>query len=519
MSVRNTDDKATPKDSPGSAGLNLEIIEGGMTARITGGVPPGTDRLVIQERITNLVQTKGIKYGLVDDRVTAVVDALASGSKLTGTVIARGIEPVPGDDARLELLVDISSMTPQVDEKTGKIDVRDRGQLPLVEAGIPLARLYPATTGKPGRDVFDKIIPPQHAQLLKLTAGRGVELRQGGLVAVSTVQGMVSRPEEDKFEVLEILEVAGDVDFNQGHIDFPGLVRIQGAVLPDFKVRCKNLEVEALEPGSMVEVTGDLVVRGGIMRAAVKVGGSVSATYVTQTRMVCGGDLTVANELLQSRIQCGGTIHITSSTGRIVNCHLEAVRGVITNDLVSSGKGGSVIRLGVSQSMLDKIYEYKRKVQKCRKEREQLYGLLIGQKEELAGMEQEMRATLTMLKNPKEAHNADNLKAQLNMIKPLRENLKQAVEEGDKRLEDLLYIEQKTERLILEMESVLPTGAVWLDVRGTADASTEIKGPNSSVTLQSNKTAFSMREGEVKGPEDEAPRIVMRALPLREQAR
>ncbi len=518
MSALKGDQKRKSKATAGP-GLRLAIDQGGMTARISGAVPPGTDRLVIQERITNLIQSKGIKYGVSAERVKGVVDALATGDTLDGVVIAKGLEPVPGDDARLELLVDIHSLTPEVDDKTGKIDVRDRGRLPLVTAGTPLVRLYPATKGKSGRDLFDKIIPPKHAKLLRLIAGRGVELREGGLLAVSTVDGMVSRPEEDTFEVLEILEIDGDVDFSQGHINFPGLVRIRGAVLPDFKVRCKNLEVEALEPGSMVEVSGDLVVHGGILRAAVKVGGSASATYISQSRMVCGGDLTVANELLQSRIQCGGAIRVTSATGRIVNSHLEAVRGVLTNDLVSSGKGGSVIRLGVSPAMLNRLYEAKRNVEKYRKERRQLSELIVGQREELDTMEQEMRATLTLLKDPREAHNADNLKAQLNMIRPLRENLKAGVEEGEKRLEDLLYIEQKTLRRIQEMEALIPVGAVWLDVRGTADASTEIKGPNSSITLESSKRAFSMREVEVKGPDDDGPRIVMRASPLREVAR
>ena len=499
--------------------LRLDVTDSGMAARLSGGIALATEPAVIKESINDLVESEGVRYGLLPDNIKSAEESLSMGLELSGTIIARGSEPEKGEDARMELLVDIQSLIkPEASDK-GAVDIRDRGALPLVETGTPVARLHPSTKGTPGRDVFNKVIPAPHAKLLKLIAGRGVELGENGNLAVAAVDGMVSRPEEDKFEVLEILTIDGDVDFSQGHIDFPGLVVVRGAVLPDFRVRCKNLDVETMEPGSMADVAGDLVVHGGIMRAAVKVGGSVSATYIRQSRMVCGGDLVIENELLQTRVQCGGFACITSSTGRIVNSHLEAVRGALTTDIVSTGKGGTVIRLGVSSAFASDIAQAKRTVEINARERAQLGELLIAQRDELLTMEDEMRETLTMLKDPEQADNAENLKAQINMIKPLRENLKEGVTEGEKSLEEMIYQEQRLRGRIIEMESMLPTGVVWLDVRGKADASTEIKGPNASMVLNQTKSAFSMREVESKDPETGKISVIMRSSRLREDAR
>lgn len=499
--------------------LRLEVTDSGMAARLIGDVEPGADRADIHERINDLVAETGVRHGLLSDSIKSAVEILAMGRPLPGAVIARGSEPEPGTDAHLEILVEIQSLIkPKKDDK-GKVDIRDRGALPLVKAGTPLAKLHPATKGTPGRDVFDKIIPAPHSKLLKLIAGRGVELEKSAFLAVASVDGMVSRPEEDKFEVLEILTIDGDVDFEHGHIDFPGLVVVRGAVLPDFRVRCKNLEVETMEPGSMADVAGDMVVHGGIMRAAVKVGGSVSATYVRQARMVCGGDLVIENELLQTRVQCGGYARITSGTGRIVNSHLEAVRGVLTTDIVSTGKGGTVIRLGVSSAFVNDIARAKRMVKTSEQDRAQLNELLIAQRDELVIMEGELRDTLAMLKDPAQADNVENLKAQISMIKPLRENLKEGLAEGEKELEEMVYQEQRLLVRIVDMESMLPTGVVWLDVRGKVDASTEIKGPHASMVFHQTKSAFSIREVELKDAETGKVSVVMRAGRLREEAR
>ena len=500
-------------------GLVLEIKDNGLTATLRGNVDSSFNRSEIHKMITDLLRQKGVTFGLSSQDMLAAVEALDRGETLQGAVIAQGKPAQPGQDAHLEILVEIDKLVAEPEKNGDKIDFRDRGQLPVVQPGTPIARLHPATKGLIGRDVTGKLINPPKTRILRMRAGRGVKLAQDGRVAVAEVLGMAVRPEPDRFEVHEILEINGDVDFASGHISFPGLVKVHGAILPDFKVRCGNLEVETMEPGSMAEITGDLKVDGGIMGAAVKVGGSVQARYIRQSKLVCGGDLYVQNELLGSVVQCGGMVRVTSSSGRIVNSQVAAVRGVNTGDIVSSGKGNTVIRLGVSDTFVTKIGSIKHAIEKLKREEKQLWAGIQGETEELEATEQELRAILEELNKKGNEENRENLLAQVRMIKPIRETLKAGVDEGNQRLEDVVYEQQQLSDRLTEMEALMPTGAVWLDVRGAADASTEIVGPHASLVLNRSQAGFSCRETEIKDPDGGAPKVVMKPSPLRSGAK
>lgn len=500
-------------------GLVLEIRDNGLTATLRGSVDSSFNRSEIHKMITDLLRDKGVTFGLSSQDMLAAVEALDQGETLQGAVLARGKPAQPGQDARLEILVEIDKLVAEEQKNGEKIDFRDRGQLPVVQPGTPIARLHPATKGLIGRDVTGKQINPPRTRVMRMRTGRGVKLAQEGHVAVAEVLGMVVQPEPDRFEVHEILEVRGDVDFASGHITFPGLVKVHGAILPDFKVRCGNLEVETMEPGSMAEVTGDMKVDGGIMGAAVKVGGSVQARYIRQSKLVGGGDIYVSNELVGSVVQCGGVLRITSPSGRIVNSQVAAVRGVSTGDIVSSGKGNTVIRLGVSDAFVTKIASLKHTIEKLKREEKQLFAVVQGELEELEATEKELRSILGELNKKGNEENRENLLAQVRMIKPIRENLKAGVDEGNQRLEDIIYEMQQLSDRLTEMEALVPTGAVWLDVRGAADSSTEIAGPHASLVLNRSQAAFSCRESELKDPDGGAPKIVMKISPLRSGAK
>lgn len=145
-----------------------------------------------------------------------------------------------GQDAAIDLLVALNEPMTASQVEAGNVDFRDRGALPVVEASTPLAALRPAVPGKPGRNVMGQVVKPPAARMLRLQSGRNVNLEDNGRVVVAAAKGILNRPELEKFEVLDVLEIKGDVDFKVGHVNFPGLVRVMGAVLPDFRVRAHS---------------------------------------------------------------------------------------------------------------------------------------------------------------------------------------------------------------------------------------------------------------------------------------
>jgi uncharacterized protein (DUF342 family) len=483
------------------AKLEIEISADGLSARLFGRSEGGEDQATLQRQIVSLLRDEGIKHGIQPQALRQAVEKLIKGEAVDGEVVAVGKPPTEGKDASIETKVDLEVNRVGRKIKGGHIDFRDKGPLPVVEVGTPLAVLTPAVLGQPGVTVRGERIDPPKPRMLKLRKGHGVNIEQDGRVAVAAAQGMVIRRDEDHFEIRELYELKGDVDFESGHVDFPGVVRIAGAVLSDFKVRCYELEVGELEPRSSVEVRDNMVSKGGIMGSQVKVGGKVVARFARDSKVVCKGDLVVENEIVQCNIECEGKVIVTSHEGRVVNSKIAAVRGMTVSEIVSTGKGGTTIQLGVRPEFEQKVYAIRKRLKDMEKEANDLKEAVQAQVEELATTEEDLRGLIKALKDPAQAANRDTLMSQVDMIKPMRETLREGVEAGRARLDELEYDMQRNSEKLIEMEALLPVGAVWLNVRTSAGATTEIRGPRSSRVLDHKEGSFSAREVMVKDKE------------------
>lgn len=505
------------QDAPGlDQGVHLwvEISQDFMEARLFGQAESGVDRKHIQLAITNLVRDEGLKHGLSAQQVREAVEMLCSGGEVKDLVIAKGTPPQPGMDANIEVLVPLSDMRQRAQADEGRVDFRDRGSIPTVEKGTPIAVLHPAEPGQPGRNVMGELIRPPEVRVLRLRKGKGVILEEDDRMVVAAARGMAIRPEVDKFEVQEILIIKGDVDFTVGHVDFPGVVKVGGTVMPDFKVKAFSLECQAIENGCTIEVLGDLKVQGGILGSEISAGGKISALYVSQCKITCGGDLTVQNEIVGSKVEANGRVMVTAGEGRIVTCQISALRGAGAASLLSSG-GTTVIHIGMRPDFEQKILSTRRAMTGLRGESAQLEEFLRAQEEELTSTEGELRALLTALGDPEQAGNRENLIAQVQMIKPLRQALKDGVTGGRNRHDEIRYQLQRLSEKLAELEALVPTGNIWLDVRSLAEAGTEIRGPHSAVTLEQNSTGFSARELGAKDKETGVISYAIKLGPLR----
>lgn len=506
--------KEPPKPEPK---VMLQVTFGPMhvSAMLSGRADPGVDPKVVQRDITNLLKAHSVRYGLSGGAVRQAIISLAAGSSVENLVIAQGEAPKKGRDAVIEPLVDLGHNNIGKQKHWGHIDFRDKGPLPVAEPGQPIARLIPAQRGVVGKDVMGRRILAPSVRMLRLRAGKGCKLTPDGRQLIASAKGIVVRPEEEKFEVLEVLEIAGDVNYDTGHIDFPGLVKVKGAILPDFKVTAVSLEAGTLEPGSVVELEGDLVVNGGVMGTTIRTGGSVKARFVRDSRITCGKDLLVDNEIVQSQVSVEGKVVVSSTEGRIVNSRVSALLGVSTQDLRCAAQGSTVITLGVRPEIEKELAQLLRAIEKFKKEEHDLSDLVTGQEDELATTEQEIRSMIDNCRAASEPGQRDNLMTQIQMLMPLRDTLKEGVDDGRLRLQDLACEQQRLEERILHLRHLASGGKVWAEVRGKADAGVEFRGPRTMLVLETPQAAFSV--GEVQEREDGklTGRVLMQAGGLR----
>ena len=257
----------------------------------------------------------------------------------TGVVMAMGKPPVPGGDARLELLVAERTAVGATDEQD-RVDYRNRGYNPVAEAGQDVARLHPATAGRPGLDVFGQELPARPGRPLQVKAGKNAEALEDGHLFRAQVAGVVVAG-RGLVEISDLLVVPADVDLSTGNMRVQkGSVEVRGSVRSGSVVESPDSVLVAGTIEDAVVLAGaDVTVRGGILMSGegeniVKAGGTVRAAFAQNARILAGADVIVGRYLARSdvqagfRVRAGGWVRITDGKGRIMGGTVIAGQGI-----------------------------------------------------------------------------------------------------------------------------------------------------------------------------------------------
>ncbi len=249
-------------------------------------------------------------------------------------IVARGIEPTPGEDGKIKILIN----TPQCHEEkdsneandhthdeelalSGTLDPKEMGTIVNVKRGQRIAQNIPPTPGKPGKDIFGKEIPAAPGKQAAFFAGTGVKAVDNNSYLVATSNGKL-HVDGDEISVLEVWEIDGPVDMSTGHISFWGkLLTIKGSVCSGFRVTVKgDLIVEGnAEDETTVEAGGNLHITGLIraQKTVVTAGGNLRCSAVEYAEINAGRNIIVDDYLLDVTCRAGGNITIISNRGLI----------------------------------------------------------------------------------------------------------------------------------------------------------------------------------------------------------
>jgi len=266
---------------------------------------------------------------------------------MPGVVMALGKPPIPGEDARLELLVAERTAVGATDAQD-RVDYRNRGYNPVAEAGQDVARLHPATAGRPGLDVFGEELPAKPGRALAVKPGKNVEALEDGRLFRALVAGVVVAG-RGMVEVSDLLVVPGDVDLSTGNMRVQkGSVEVRGSVRSGSVVEAPDSVLVAGTVEDAVILAGaDVTVRGGILMSGegeniVKAGGTVRAAFAQNARIVAGVDVILGRYLARSdvqagfRVRAGGWVRVTDGKGRIMGGTVIGGQGIEVYDAGTS---------------------------------------------------------------------------------------------------------------------------------------------------------------------------------------
>ena len=322
-------------------GVMLEINAAGMAAfiRKTGKF---RDTVTAAEIIEKL-EDKGIVYGLVESSaVENFIDS--SGFRVNSFRVARGTDPLPGKDARIEYFFETDHLKAGDIDEDGNIDFKDRGPIPWVKKGSLLAKKSPMTEAGEGRNIFDQVILSPAVSDISLKYGKGVVCSSDGLELYAEISGTPTLDRSNKIQVSRVFTAPNDVNFETGHIDYDGEIVIKGTLKAGFKAIGHGVRIGTVDGGE-IRATGDVTVLNGMISGTVYARGNVSIKFVQNSTIYCLGNLTVDKEILDSRIVTSGGVFIKN--GEIISSDITCNKGLFTQHLGTEKSVPNIVTFGV----------------------------------------------------------------------------------------------------------------------------------------------------------------------------
>lgn len=268
-------------------------------------------------------------------------------------VMARGLLPEPGNNGRIKLTFAADQKAGTLRED-GSMDFRERGGVHFVSEGDELGVLYPPVPGTPGHNIFGDTIKPPIPEPSKAKAGQGVTSvhNDDGTTSFTAARDGVAHFLNDVLEVSELLEIAGDVDYDTGNIHADhGAVHIKGAITSGFKVEASgDVIVEGLIEEADV-TAGGLVVAGGIImngKNTVQAEGDVTAKFFQNAKVRAGGDVHSGLEISHCDIIAQGSVIAMESKGIISGGHIISGSDIHAKIIGNESRSKTIVEIRLS---------------------------------------------------------------------------------------------------------------------------------------------------------------------------
>jgi len=318
----------------------IDIAQDGMTAILRLPAGPGMS----VEAVRHLLAEAGVVCGL---QPTALMAAGRPGAQDRSLVVASGEAPQPGLDGWVEPLIQERDSV----YGDGVVDLRESHHFREIHAGEGVLRAVPPHPGRPGRNVRGEELPAPEVYAADLAAccGPGVILDPNDPArAVAERSGIYQRfalVGRLSLQVLDQVEVPGDLDLTIGNIDTHFPVCIRGDIRVGFSIKtAANLEVDGSVEDSRVTAQGDLTVKGGILvgRERVKAHRDLHARHC-QARPIRARNVLIDMGAVGAVITARGTVQAREILGGEVT----AAAGVICDALGSPDGIPTRITVGV----------------------------------------------------------------------------------------------------------------------------------------------------------------------------
>ena len=377
----------------------VKLSQDNMTAFVLLEPPFFTKPWPTAEGVRRALEARNVSFGIDD---AAIQDLVSRRFTDDYVAVARGVPPVEGKNARIELILD-PDRPPEIREGE-KIDFWSRSALINVHPGEVVAVKRAAVPGRNGSTVVGMTLAAAEVKDADFSFGEGLAPSEDDpLSLVATTEGQLKN-QGGKLVVLPELEVRGDVDFSVGSIDFTGAVRISGSVREGFHVIAKgNIDVREMVEGAEVYSESSVTINAGVRgmgKATIRAEGDVNIGFADQATIRSGGTITVKNALLHSRVYAKQSVIVLGGqksqvAGGRIECGMEFSCQVLGSEM---GTRTEVV-VGFPPTLMERRRVLLAEVDRCNENLEKIEpNLLFLKKLEASGqMDSQKRGMLMSL--------------------------------------------------------------------------------------------------------------------------
>lgn len=342
-------------DYPGAGKLPIEVSDDGMNAVIKGftdAIYKDSSFTPGEEWVNKELRRLNIAPRASDHCKRELLNLIVGKKDLEDVIVAQGTHPIQGKNPFVyETYKDLTAKVSEAagaDDTGEEIDLRALQQTSIVKEGQQVAEIRYDIPPQQGFDVFGNTLEPPAMGGTKVVVGEGIIEKSKGKY-FAAVDGV---PVIDKgnISISKMLFHKGDVNLSTGNILFDGPVEIEGSI----------------DSGAIVDVKGDLTVKGTIRAAHVRAGGdiqvgsgivtgtngsvtakgSLKAAFIENSKVLCGGSITVKKAILNSDIIAGRFIEVMDKKEGVI-----AGGSISTREYVNSGivgfKNGSITKMNI----------------------------------------------------------------------------------------------------------------------------------------------------------------------------
>ncbi|MFH2060379.1 MAG: flagellar assembly protein A [Pseudomonadota bacterium] len=471
--------------------------------------------------ILELLKHKQVFAGIIDDQA---IDTWLAQSTMEKILIAQGKAAEHGENGKVFFHFETKFTNPGKVNADGTIDFKDRGKTPFVSTGTLLAQKKPAREGKPGICVSSTPIPVEEVEDPAFVAGPGTQLSDDGLSIHAAIDG---QPHLDKLGIISVnadLVIPEDVDYKTGNIDFHGNIIVKGMIKEGFKVKGINLTVQEIE-GGIIDISGDLNVSAGITEATISAQGNIYAKFISRSKIMGFGDLTVSKEILDSSIIISGKC--INESGHIIASKISAKLGISAGKIGTQASKSSTLKVGIDEhvnilkeqikaaleSSVTKSKLLQDEIKKLEDEDQALYKD-ISEKAQIQDQAQlAIKEMLKELKILKDANDTAQTPLVIDEIKKFKETAEKAEKDLstifetqdriagniEKLRHQLTVLEEKNKTHVQEKKAIKAFAQKENPIPVVTIAKTIIQdnviiGPHSSITLSEDKSRCKIQE-------------------------